>query len=245
MARALGAGNILLKSDSQLVIGQLKGDFEIPRDQNAEADEVARSTTADDKGKDGQLPLNPEEAKKIQKQVAHFTILNDEFYKRGFSQPYLRCVEEEKAKYVLEEVHGGVCGDHLGAKFLIRKIMRTGYFWPSMQQDALEFVKWCNYCQRFGIPRMIISNNGRQFDSQGFKSFCSSLGIKNKYSSPGQPQANGQTEVTNETLLKIIKAQLVRAKGAWPKELPGVLGAYRTTIWTPTGETPFNLTYGT
>ena len=56
-------------------------------------------------------------------------MLNDELYKRGFSQPYLSCVEEEEeAKYVLEEVHGGICGDHMGAKSLARKIMRVGYF---------------------------------------------------------------------------------------------------------------------
>ena len=35
------------------------------------------------------------------------------------------------------------------------------------------------------------------------------------------------------------------AKGAWPEELPSFLWAYRTTARTPTGETPFNLTYGT
>ena len=70
-------------------------------------------------------------------------VLNDELYKRGLSQPYLRCVEEEEeeeAKYVLEEVHGGICGDHIGAKSLARKIMRIGYFWPTMQQDAANFI---------------------------------------------------------------------------------------------------------
>ena len=103
---------------------------------------------------------------------------------------------------------------------------------------------WKNIVCRFGIPMMIISDNGRQFDSHGFRSFCSSLGIKNQYSSPGHPQANGWMEVTNLTLLKIIKTQLVGAKGAWPKELAGILWAYRTTARTPTGETPFNLTYG-
>ena len=75
-----------------------------------------------------------------------FTVLNDELYKRGYSQPYLRCIEGEEAKYVLEEVHGGVCGDHMGAKSLVRKIMWTGYFWPTMQQDAAEFVKKCDSC---------------------------------------------------------------------------------------------------
>lgn len=50
-------------------------------------------------------------------------------------------------------------------------------------------------------------------------------------------------EVTNRTLLKIIKVRLERAKVAWPNELPNVLGAYRTTIKTLKGETPFKLTY--
>ena len=45
-------------------------------------------------------------------------------------------------------------------------------------------------------------------------------------------------------MLKIIKTQLEGAKGVWPDELLGVLWAYRTTVRTPTGETPFKLTYG-
>ena len=45
-------------------------------------------------------------------------------------------------------------------------------------------------------------------------------------------------------MLRLIKSRLVRAKGEWPEELPNVLWAYRTTTRTPTGETPFNLTYG-
>ena len=46
-------------------------------------------------------------------------------------------------------------------------------------------------------------------------------------------------------MLKIIKVWLEEAKSAWPKELPNVLWAYKTTVRTPTGETPFRLTYGT
>ena len=48
----------------------------------------------------------------------------------------------------------------------------------------------------------------------------------------------------NQTLLKIIKTKLDDTKGACPEELPNVLWAYRTTARTPTGETPFRLTYG-
>ena len=45
-------------------------------------------------------------------------------------------------------------------------------------------------------------------------------------------------------MLKIIKTRLEGAKGIWPEELPSILWAYRTTTRTPTGKTPFRLTYG-
>ena len=45
-------------------------------------------------------------------------------------------------------------------------------------------------------------------------------------------------------MLKIIKTRLEGAKGIWPEELPSILWAYRTTARTPTGETPFRLSYG-
>ena len=77
------------------------------------------------------MPPNLDKAKKIQKQAARFTVLNDELYKRGFSQPYLRCIEEEETKYVLEEVHEGICSDL--AKSLVRKIIRADYIWLTMQ----------------------------------------------------------------------------------------------------------------
>ena len=64
---------------------------------------------------------------------------------------------------------------------------------------------------------------GRQFDSRKFKEFYIELGIQNHYSSPGHLQANGQIEVTNRTLLKLIKARLEGAKGAWLEELLVVL----------------------
>ena len=97
----------------------------------------------------------------------------------------------------------------------------------------------------FRIPQVIIFDNGRQFDSHKFKDFYKELRIRNHYSSPRHPQANGQTKVTNQTFLKLIKTQLEGAKGAWPKELPGVLLAYRTMVRTPTGKTLFKLVFGT
>ena len=111
------------------------------------------------------------------------------------------------------------------------------------QQNVKNFV-WKNIVCRFGVPRVLVSNNVRQFDNTPFREFYEQLGMKNHYSSPSHPQANGQAEVANRSLLKIIKTQLEGAKGVWPDELPGVLWAYRTTMRTLTGETPFKLAYG-
>ena len=99
---------------------------------------------------DGHLPKDADAARKIRKKAARFTILNSVLYKRGFSMSYLKCVNDDKAKYILEEIHKGICGDHAGPRSLVSKVIRTGYFWPIMQVDALELVKKCDKCQRFG-----------------------------------------------------------------------------------------------
>ena len=99
---------------------------------------------------DGHLPQDVEKARKVRKRAAKFTILNDILYKKGFSMPYLKCVDEEEAKYILKEIHEGVCGDHAGPRSLARKVIKIGYFWPTMQVDTMELVKKCDKCQRFG-----------------------------------------------------------------------------------------------
>ena len=90
------------------------------------------------------------------------------------------------------------------------------------KKNIRSFVWRCIIC-RFGIPRVLVSDNGKQFDNDSFRDFCSQLGIRNHYSSPAHPQANGQVKVTNRSLLKIIKTRLKGAKGIWPEELLNVL----------------------
>ena len=217
-------------------------------------------------------------------------LIKDVLYKRGFSRLYLRCLSHEEADYVMREVHEGICGNHSGAQSLVHKLIRVGYYWPTMLKDVQAYVKACDKCQRFsnfirqpseeltpmtapwlfaqcrldiigpfltgvkqlkflvvsidyftkwvkvealatitekniqnfvwrniicrfGIPRVLVSGNRKQFNNSAFRDFCSKLGIKNHYSSPAHSQANGQVEVTNRSLLKIIKTQLERVKG--------------------------------
>ena len=99
--------------------------------------------------KTGNLPSDPTEARKVKVRWSRFTILNDELYKRGFSQPYLKCLDLGDAKYVLREIHEGVCGNHFGPHSLVGRVVRVGYFWPTMQRDVAQIVQKCNKCQRF------------------------------------------------------------------------------------------------
>ena len=95
---------------------------------------------------DERLPIDIEEARKVKKKAARFTTLNNALYKRGFSITYLKCVDEREAKYILEEIHERVCGDHTGPRSLISKIVKISYFWPTMQRNAKEFVERCDKC---------------------------------------------------------------------------------------------------
>jgi len=65
-----------------------------------------------------------------------FVMMGDVLYKRGFSRSYLRCLIPDEANYVMREVHEGICGNHLGARSLVHKLIRTGYYWPTLQKDA-------------------------------------------------------------------------------------------------------------
>lgn len=96
----------------------------------------------------------------------------------------------------------------------------------------------------FRVPHAIVANNGPQFDSIVFQTFCSELNIKNLYSTPRYPQSNRQVEVTNKILSATLKKKLEEAKGKWVNGLLRVLWAYRTTFRRPTGATHFTIAYG-
>ena len=98
---------------------------------------------------------------------------------------------------------------------------------------------------RFGVPRVVVTDNGSQFIGKDFEEALSQLKIKHLRSSVAYPQANGQVEVTNKTILQGLKKRFLEVGKNWVDELPNVLWGYRTTPKTATGETPFRLAYGT
>ena len=94
--------------------------------------------------KDRKLSERKDEARKLRPRAARYVLMDKVLYKRGFSQPYLRCLVPDEANYVLREVHEGACGNHSGARSLIHKVVRAGYYWPTVQADAKAYVKVCD-----------------------------------------------------------------------------------------------------
>ena len=99
--------------------------------------------------KTSMLPNGKDAVRKLKFQASQFVLIKDVLYKRGFSRPYLRCLSHEEAVYVMREVHEGICGNHSGAQSLVHKLIRVGYYWPTMLKDVQAYVKACDKCQRF------------------------------------------------------------------------------------------------
>ena len=70
--------------------------------------------------KDRRLPEKKDEARKVRVRSTRYVLMDKVLYKRGFSQPYLRCLAPEEANYVLREIHEGACGNHSGAKTYVK-----------------------------------------------------------------------------------------------------------------------------
>ncbi|XP_072074345.1 uncharacterized protein [Arachis hypogaea] len=76
----------------------------------------------------GKLPQDEKEAKAVRREAAKYTIIQDQLFKKGLSQPLLKCLHPNQTDYVLREVHEGCCGHHIGGKALARKLIRAGYY---------------------------------------------------------------------------------------------------------------------
>ncbi|RDY12063.1 hypothetical protein CR513_03187, partial [Mucuna pruriens] len=98
---------------------------------------------------DNKTPHDIKEARRIMREASKYVVVDRRLYRRGFALPLLRCIGEDETDYVIREVHEGICGTHIGGRALANKIVRAGYYWPTMRNDCMSFVKKCDKCQRF------------------------------------------------------------------------------------------------
>nr|KYP35079.1 Retrovirus-related Pol polyprotein from transposon 412 family [Cajanus cajan] len=100
--------------------------------------------------KEGSLPEDNNEARKIRMRSAKFVIIGDELFKRGISSPLLKCLTTSQAAYVIREIYQGICGMHSRACSMVARVLRAGYYWPTLKSDCQSHIKKCKECQQFG-----------------------------------------------------------------------------------------------
>ena len=74
--------------------------------------------------RDGILPEDKRQARKLKCRAARYMLLDRVLYCRGFTLPLLRCLDDEEADYVLREIHEGICGNHSGVRTLTFKALQ-------------------------------------------------------------------------------------------------------------------------
>ncbi|XP_074351425.1 uncharacterized protein LOC141690531 [Apium graveolens] len=100
-----------------------------------------------------------------------------------------------------------------------------------------------NMICRYGILRILITDNGKQFDNTEFREYCDDNSIELRFTSVAHPRENKKAEVANRIFLDGLKKRVECSRNTWVDELQPILWAYRTTYKVTTKSTPFILAY--
>ena len=100
--------------------------------------------------KNGVLPTNHYDARQLKRRVQRFFMNGDDLFRVSFAGKSLKCISPADIHPLLEEVHGGSSGEHEGGRKLYQKLLDIGYYWPTMEADAVNHARKCYSCQIHG-----------------------------------------------------------------------------------------------
>ena len=117
------------------------------------------------------------------------------------------------------------------------------YAMPNQEAVSVAKVLVREFFTRFGVPREIHSDQGRQFESHLFGEICTLLGVHKTRTTPFRPQSDGQSERNIRTITKML-AMVTEQQEKWDEYLPYIMMAYRATPHATTKLTPNYLMFG-
>nr|GEY58274.1 reverse transcriptase domain-containing protein [Tanacetum cinerariifolium] len=90
--------------------------------------------------KEGTLPSDRKEVRKLRIKARQYELLEGVLYRHSFLTLWLRCVGPLQTEYVIREIHEGSCSMHAGPQSVVAKAIRLGYYWPTMHRDARDMI---------------------------------------------------------------------------------------------------------
>ncbi|GFR61675.1 Pol polyprotein [Elysia marginata] len=115
---------------------------------------------------------------------------------------------------------------------------------PSQTAEVTAMAAVNEFFCRFGYPLQIFTDQGRNFESQLFKSVCEVLHIYKGRTTPYHPSSNGQVEHYNRTLMNAVRCYLQGRQNRWDECIPQIVAALRASVNRNTGLTPNRLMLG-
>ena len=78
--------------------------------------------------------------------LASYQIIDGVLFRKNYDGVFLRCLEQEDASKGVKELHDGPAGGHFLGDTTAHKIIRVGYYWPTLFKDAHAYVQKCDTC---------------------------------------------------------------------------------------------------
>ena len=101
---------------------------------------------------EGLLPehWNSKQKRALRLKSASYQVIEGILFRKNYDGVLLRCLEKEDAKKVMIDLHDGPTRGHFSGDTTAHKILRAGYYWPTLFKDAHAHVQKCDVCQRCG-----------------------------------------------------------------------------------------------